>query len=158
MVMTLQDISDRFEIMDLLTSYASAIDNYNLDALDTIFCKDAQIDFSKAGGPRADLPTIKQFLKENLGVLPRQHMISNFQIQINRDEAKVRCLCFNPLELAEKHSQIMLWGLWYNDICIRSDEGWRIKEKTTEPCYHWNISICNQPNPYSQANQSQNPS
>ena len=98
MAMTLQEISDRFEIMDLLTAYCSAIDSKDIDALDLVFTDDACIDYSKAGGPKADLKTIKKFLRENLGNLPRQHIISNFQIQINGDSADVRSLCYNPLD------------------------------------------------------------
>lgn len=135
--MTLQEISDRFEITDLLTAYCTAIDRGDIDALDRIFCSDARIDFSKAGGPHSDLSTIKKFLKENLGHLPRQHLISNFQIKIHGDHADVRCLCYNPLEMGGK--EIMLWGLWYNDTCIRTKEGWRIVEKITEPCFHWRL-------------------
>lgn len=139
MAMTLQEISDRFEIMDLLTAYAAAIDQKDLGALDRIFSEDARIDFSRAGGPHADVETIKRFLQENLGNLPRQHLISNFQIKIHGNHAEVRCLCHNPLELPSDGKEVMLWGLWYNDKCIRTNKGWRIKEKVTEPCYHWKL-------------------
>jgi hypothetical protein len=139
MALTLQEISDRFEIMDLLTEYATAIDKKDLDALDRIFSEDARIDFSRAGGPHADLRTIKRFLQENLGNLPRQHLISNFHIKIYGDHAEIRCLCHNPLELPPDGKEIMLWGLWYNDKCIRTSHGWRIKEKVTQPCYHWKL-------------------
>lgn len=139
MGMTLQEVSDRFAITDLLTAYASAIDQKDIDALDQIFTQNARIDFSKAGGPNSDLLTIKQFLKENLGNLPRQHVISNIQITIGKEEAQVRCLCLNPLELPPDGKEIMLWGLWYNDRCLRTQEGWRIIEKVTEPSFHWKI-------------------
>lgn len=139
MVMTLQEISDRFEIIDLLTEYCVVIDTKDIDALDRIFSEDACIDFSRVGGPRSNLITIKKFLKENLGDLPRQHLISNYQIKIQGDYAEVRCLCYNPLELPPKGEEIMLWGIWYNDKCARTKEGWRIKERVTEPCYHWKL-------------------
>jgi len=139
MVMTIQEISDRFEIIDLLTAYCVAIDKKDIDALDRIFSEDARLDFSRAGGPYSDLKTIKQFLKQNLGDLPRQHLISNHQIKIQGDYAEVRCLCYNPLELPPQGEEVMLWGLWYNDKCIRTKAGWRIKEKITEPCYHWKL-------------------
>ena len=42
MTMTLQEISDRFEIMDLLADYCSAIESSNIE--------DAKIEYSKAGG------------------------------------------------------------------------------------------------------------
>jgi hypothetical protein len=44
MTMTMQEISDRFEIMDLLTDYCTAIDNKDIDSLDYIFTNDACID------------------------------------------------------------------------------------------------------------------
>lgn len=139
MVMTIQEISDRFEIIDLLTEYCAAIDKKDIDALDRIFCKDARIDFSRAGGPHSDLKSIKKFLQDHLGDLPRQHLISNYQIKTQGDHAEVRCLCYNPLELPPNGKEIMLWGLWYNDKCIRTEAGWRIIEKVTEPCFHWKL-------------------
>lgn len=141
MAMTLQEISDRFEIMDLLTDYCSAIDSKDIDALDLVFADDACIDYSKAGGPKADLKTIKKFLKANLGDLPRQHIISNIKIKINGDSADVRCLCYNPLELPNQGDvlEVVFWGLYYNDKFIRTSNGWRIKERVTQPCYNWKI-------------------
>jgi hypothetical protein len=115
--MTLQEISDRFKIMDILTEY------------------------SKEGGPRTVLQTIKAFLQKGLGDLPRQHMISNHKIQIQGDRAKVRCLCFNPLELPKQKEglEVMLWGLWYSDQFVRTLECWRIQERVTEPSYSWKM-------------------
>lgn len=141
MTMTLQEISDRFEIIDLLTDYCTAIDSKDIDALDLIFTEDAVIDYSKAGGPQADLKTIKKFLQENLGDLPRQHMISNYKIKFQGDIADVRCLCHNPLELPKlgDNFEVMFWGLWYNDKVVHTPQGWRIQKRTTEPCYNWKI-------------------
>lgn len=142
MPLTLQEMSDRFEIMDVLTNYCTAIDNKKIDALDFIFTSDARIDYSRAGGPITDLRTIKKFLEKNLGDLPRQHMVSNYQIRIQGDQAYVRCLCHNPLEIPPEQGalpEIMLWGLWYEDKFLRTPEGWRIKERVTKPCYSWKI-------------------
>ena len=90
----------------------------------------------------ADLKTIQQFFKKNLGNLPRQHMISNQRIRIKGDKANVRSLCHNPLELPPQNGkplEIMLWGLWYEDKFVRTSEGWKIQERVTKPCYHWKI-------------------
>jgi len=145
MTMTLQEISDRFEIMDLLVDCCSAIDAKDLDALDLIFTQDAQIDYSKAGGPKGSLKLIKKFLAENLGDLPRQHMISNYKIRIEGDLAHSRCLCHNPLELPRQGEplEVVIWGLWYNDKLVRTSKGWRVKEKVSEPCFNWKIQTEN---------------
>lgn len=141
MTLTIQEISDRFEVMDLLIDYCSAIDQGDLDALNLIFTEDARIDYSKAGGPNANLKTIQKFLKENLGNLPRQHMISNFKIRLIGDWADSRCLCHNPLELPRQGDvlEVAFWGLWYEDKLVRTATGWRIKERVTQPCYSWKI-------------------
>jgi len=139
MILSLQEISDRLQITDILTDYCTAIDSKDINALDHIFTKGALIDYSKAGGPKADLQTIKKFLQENLGDLPRQHIISNIKIKINGDSAQVRCMCFNPLELPPHGDEVAFWGLWYNDKFVRTQDGWRIQERVTEPCFNWKM-------------------
>ncbi|HEX2579243.1 MAG TPA: nuclear transport factor 2 family protein [Rhabdochlamydiaceae bacterium] len=47
MALALQEILDRFEIMDLLVDYCTAIDTKDLDALDLIFTSDAQLTIPK---------------------------------------------------------------------------------------------------------------
>lgn len=140
-MMTMQEMSDRFEIMDLLIDYCTAVDSKNMAAFDHIFTPDARIDYSKAGGPNTNVQTIKKFLVENLGDLPRQHMVSNFKIRIHGDVAQSRCLCHNPLELPKQGDvlEVAFWGIWYNDKFVRTPKGWRITEKVTEPCYSWKI-------------------
>jgi ketosteroid isomerase-like protein len=61
-VLTLQEISDRLEIQDLLARYSDAIDRHDLEALDTLFTEDAVVDYSEFGGPRGSLATVKEFL------------------------------------------------------------------------------------------------
>lgn len=143
MTLTVQEISDRLEIMDVLTDYCTAIDSKDMDALNLLFTSDARIDFSKAGGPIADLLTIQKFLRDNLGDLPRLYMITNHRIRIQGDKADVRCLCYNPMELPPEGEaqEVMFWGLWYSDKFIRTPKGWRIKERVTEPCFHWKIEM-----------------
>ena len=46
MPLSLQQISDRIEIHDLLVRYSHAIDTRNFDALDQVFTPDAFIDYS----------------------------------------------------------------------------------------------------------------
>ena len=49
-MLSLQEISDRLEIQDLLTRYSFAIDQRDWDALDSVFTEDARIDYSESGG------------------------------------------------------------------------------------------------------------
>jgi hypothetical protein len=50
MTLTLQEISDRLEIQDLLFQYADAIDQKRFDDLYDVFSEDAHVDYSVFGG------------------------------------------------------------------------------------------------------------
>jgi len=51
---TLEELQDRFEIDELLTRYATAIDDKTFDLLDTVFTPDAHVDYISAGGIAGD--------------------------------------------------------------------------------------------------------
>ena len=50
MTMSLEEISDRLEIQDLLVAYSYAIDSRDWAALDDVFTPDAHIDYTVFGG------------------------------------------------------------------------------------------------------------
>ena len=52
-------LRDRIEIEELLTLYCTAIDTRELELLDRVFTPDAVIDYTRSGGPRAELPEIR---------------------------------------------------------------------------------------------------
>ena len=64
MALSLQEMSDRFEIQDLLVGYCYAVDDMDFDALDQYFTDDAVIDYSEMVGVKGSLPEIKIFLRE----------------------------------------------------------------------------------------------
>jgi len=62
--LTIQEISDRIEINDLLIRYCSAVDQRDWDAFDDIFTEDCLIDYTAMGGKRGGLAETKAFLKK----------------------------------------------------------------------------------------------
>ena len=64
MPMSLEEISDRMEIQDLLVAYSYAIDTRDWDALDRVFTPDAWIDYTEFGGSAGNLEDTKKFLAE----------------------------------------------------------------------------------------------
>jgi hypothetical protein len=141
MTMTLQELSDRQEIQDLMVAYAYAIDRKNWDELDEVFTPDAVIDYSEMVGFRGNLAETKKFLVEGLGQLAAyQHSISTSQIRIKGDMAHGRTLCSNPMVIdIGGTKQTMFVGLWYRDIFVRTSKGWRISERYEEKCYTHNV-------------------
>lgn len=141
MPMSLQELSDRQEIQDLMVAYCYAIDRKNWDELDEVFTPDAIIDYTEMVGFRGNLAETKAFLIEGLRQLKSyQHSISTSQIRIQGDMAQGRTLCSNPM-VAEVNGtkQTMFVGLWYRDVFVRTAKGWRIRERYEERCYTHNV-------------------
>ncbi len=140
-MMTLQEISDRLEIQQLMIDYSSAIDQRDYDRLDEVFTPDAYIDYRAMGGIDGRYPEVKAWLKPALGAFPHYyHMVGNMAITITGDTASARTICFNPMEvkLADK-TQVMFLGLWYVDKFVRTPKGWRICERVEQSCYAHNV-------------------
>ena len=137
MTMSIQEISDRLEIQDLLASYSHAIDSMNWDALDDVFTADALIDYTAMGGPKGTLAEQKKFLSEVMPGFPGfQHMVATSKITIAGDTATGRTICHNPMTIATPDgNRTVFCGLWYNDRYVRTAAGWRISERIEEKCY-----------------------
>jgi hypothetical protein len=133
-LLTLQEISDRLEIQDLLARYSNAIDTMEWDRLDELFTEDAEIDYTSMGGIRGTLAEQKAFLDANLPTIFQrgfQHMTATSLFDIEDDVAHVRTICFNPMVIQdEKH--VLFCGLWYRDTMVRVDGKWRIKERVED--------------------------
>jgi hypothetical protein len=135
-MLTLQEISDRLEIQDILARYSDAVDRRAFDELDEIFTADAIIDYSAMGGPSGDIGTSKEFLRLALpGFASHQHLMGLARITIDGDAASCRTPCHNPMLLRAGEPDMMTCGLWYVDVLDRTPEGWRIHTRTLEKSY-----------------------
>jgi hypothetical protein len=141
-MLSLQEISDRLEIQQLMASYSNAIDERDWDRLDRVFTPDAYIDYRALGGVDGPFPEVKRWLGPALAKFPHYyHMIANTDIVLEGDTARARTVCFNPMEcpLPGGGKQIMFIGLWYRDRLVRTAAGWRIKERVEESCFVHNV-------------------
>lgn len=140
-MLSLQEISDRFEIQDLVYRYADIIDQRRFDELEEVFSDDAHIDYSAVGGAVGDKASTIAFLKKALPAFKCfQHLNANLQITVNGDTATGRVMCFNPQELmlGKEKSQLFMLGLWYNDEYVRTPKGWRMRKRTEVMSWHFN--------------------
>lgn len=130
--MSIEEMSHRFAIDDLLTRYAIAVDDDDIDMLDTVFAPDAVLDYTSAGGPRAPYPEVKEWLRGGLGRShpARLHMIANKRVVIAGDTAKVRAYFFCPKTVTDAAGNLTysLGGGYYNHLLRLRPEGWRSVE------------------------------
>jgi 3-phenylpropionate/cinnamic acid dioxygenase small subunit len=140
-----QELSDRFEIQDLVFHYAHLIDSKSFDRLrEDVFTADAHVDYSAMGGSVGDLEETIVFLKASVTneLFPNtQHLNANVQVQLQGNEATGRVMCFNPMEirLGESSTQTFFLGLWYVDTYRRTEEGWRIARRAEEKSWVFNL-------------------
>jgi hypothetical protein len=136
-VLSLQELSDRAEIQDLMVDYAYAVDQHRFDELDRIFTVDAVLDFTATGGERGDLVSIKAFFTRALGLFDgHQHFVGATKIAVDGDSATAVTMCHNPMWLTRDGVEhIITVGLWYHDTLVRTADGWRISSRTQQKGY-----------------------
>ena len=143
-MLTLQEISDRLEIQELLYRYSHHLDRREWDDMAKVFTPDAQIDYSEMGGSKGNLEETMSFLKMAMPNFPSyQHMVSNIIIEFDPDgkTAHSRCILHNPMVIDKGggDTHVFFCGLWYRDVLVRTPEGWRIKDRVEEKSYVHNM-------------------
>ena len=140
-----QELSDRFEIQDLVYHYADLVDKKRLAELrNSVFTEDAHIDYTAMGGTVGNVDETIAFLEMSLtdALFPNtQHLNANVQVELDGDRAKGRVMCFNPMEMAlpDGGTQVFLLGLWYIDEYRRTASGWRISRREEEKSWVFNV-------------------
>ncbi|MBS9534206.1 nuclear transport factor 2 family protein [Mycobacterium sp. M1] len=133
------EISDRWQIQQLLVDYSTAIDTRCFDDLDAVFTADAYIDYRAMGGIDGYYPQVKAWLAQ---VLPNfvgyAHMLGLPSIRVDGDAATARTFCFNPMVFATETPEkpaTMLLGFWYDDEFVRTADGWRMSRRVETKCF-----------------------
>ncbi|MCA9511977.1 MAG: nuclear transport factor 2 family protein [Myxococcota bacterium] len=137
MPLSLQEISDRIEIQELLVRYSHCIDTRDFDGLDRVFTPDAHIDYTALGGSKGTLAETKAFLERSMVMFKSfQHMIANTVLELDGDRASARTICHNPMVMDRGGKEhVFVCGLWYVDELVRTADGWRIRQRVEERCY-----------------------
>ena len=98
-MLSLQELSDRLEIEQLIVRYSNCIDQRDWDGLDAVFTPDAYIDYRKLGGIDGRFPQVKAWLGPALANFPHYcHLVGNIEITLAGDTARARTLCINPMD------------------------------------------------------------
>ncbi|MBA2933680.1 nuclear transport factor 2 family protein [Sphingomonas sp. CGMCC 1.13654] len=141
MSLSVQEMSDRFEIQDLLVGYCYAVDSRDFDALDRYFTPDAVIDYSEMVGFRGSLAETKDFLRGSFAIVTAaQHAVSTTRYEFDGDMCRTKTVCYNPMTVSNgAQEDTVTFGLWYVHDLVRTIDGWRIARLYEEKCYRLNI-------------------
>jgi hypothetical protein len=126
-----QELSDRFEIQDLIARYSQLLDLRAWDEMDALFTEDCVLDYTSTGAIKGSWPEHKAFDIEVLTPFKgTQHLMGLPIITLSGDTATARTICFNPMVIDDK--KLFYVGLWYDDELVRTETGWRFAKRTEQ--------------------------
>jgi hypothetical protein len=122
----LQTVRDALDIQRVIADYAYACDNSDWALLKSVFTDDAHLDFSSTDGPAGSRDEVVAWLEQSLSqVLGIQHLVSNFQIDLDGDRAPVRAMFYTSVRIPGL-DQILVTGGYYDEELVRTTAGWKI--------------------------------
>ena len=133
-------LEDRVEIQDLLTSYCFSLDDKDWDLFSKLFHKEAILDFTALGGPKAKTEKLIEFLKPILNNLhSTQHTISTNLLKCADEYVESRTAAqVMMISKSEDVENVSFYGLWYRDILVKESDRWLIKERVQEHSWSFN--------------------
>jgi 3-phenylpropionate/cinnamic acid dioxygenase small subunit len=123
--------SDIDAIRDVLVRYATAIDTRDWQLFRTCFTDDAVTDYGDIGR-WSDIDGITGFMEAaHLGFRATNHMLSNFVIDLEGDQARATTYFHAVLAFAGDSEDWIDSVGRYEDTLVRTPDGWRIAERRT---------------------------
>jgi len=129
---------DRDELVDLMSRYANMPDTKNWDELPrSVLCDEFTCDFSSLGTPVTRISRdawCQQSKRVFAGWTATHHSITNHLIAIDGDHATIRAHVraehWAPPEVAAGGPNCWLVVGFYDDVAVRTPEGWRLSSIT----------------------------
>ena len=128
-------MSDRLEIEGAIIRYTRGVDAGDWDLLDTVFTRDAEIDYTESGGIADTYPAVKKWLAEVLPAFFPKRMHSLHQVDIafldqgedGGDTARATAYFHNPMPMDDGQggTKVVEFGGLYHHTFVRTPDGWR---------------------------------
>ena len=133
--LTVQELSDRAEIHDVLSAYAHAQDQNAWHLYDRVFTATATIDLPGTGIGSLTAEQLKAFLRDDFDAtrLSGQHLIGNVLVEIAGDRARSAAEVLHvTLQHTEAEGRLLVTKgtSLYLDDWERAADGWRIAHRT----------------------------
>lgn len=137
-VLSQQELSDRFEIQELIARYSQLLDLRAWDELDVLFTDDCLLDYTATGAIKGSWAEHKAYDQAVLlSFKGTQHVMGLPTIVVHGQTATARTICFNPMVVDDK--RVFFVGLWYDDTLVRTPTGWRFASRTEQLSYFHNF-------------------
>lgn len=136
--MDLQALSDKLEIQELLARYARGVDTRDWELWKSVFTPDARLDYSSAGAAVGSRDEVAAWLEQAMASVPfAQHYITNVEIELDGDRARVRAMFYNPMQLPGTEGMSFCGGSYHHEM-LRTAEGWKSERLVEENAWFLN--------------------
>lgn len=136
--MDLQAVADKLEIQEQLARYARGVDTGDWALWKSVFTADAIVDYSQSGVACGVRDDVAAFLAEAFTAIPwATHHITNVEIDLDGDRARVRAMFFNPMQLPGMEGTSSTGGYYHHDF-VRTSEAWKSTHLVEEPVWFIN--------------------
>ncbi len=142
-MLSLQELSDRACIGDVLVREAGAMDRSDWETWESQFTPDALIDYTANDGACGNPAEVRAWLSVVLGRFTAcQHLSSNHEISLQGDRATVRSMQYIGVKAdAPDGPRVLFSGIWFRDEFVRTDSGWRICSRIEELAWRHNFPV-----------------
>ncbi len=127
----LQRLEDKQALQELLIAYARSCDDRDWPRYRSLFTPEAEIDYSAAYGCRGLRDEIADWIEglmNSPALQHTQHLLSNFEIEIDGDRASGRADYLNPDVFARTDCrELLVNGGIYSFEAVRTDVGWLLR-------------------------------
>jgi 3-phenylpropionate/cinnamic acid dioxygenase small subunit len=130
----LRCLQDKLAIQELLVSYARSCDERDWRRYRSLFTPEAEIDYEAAYGRRGlrdEIAAWIEGLMDSPALQHTQHMLSNFEIEVDGDHGSGRADYLNPDVFTRPGlRELLVNGGIYSFKSVRTDGGWRFRSFT----------------------------
>jgi len=131
---TLEEMQDRFALMDLYDRQLAAAEAFDMEAYDTTFAPDARVDLSDFGQPECSYADYRAWLLGlRVTMVEAQRITGGLRLTLDGARARTRVpvACHVTMEI-DGERRLTHTGIFYNDVLERRHEGWRIVHRVEE--------------------------
>ena len=120
---------DALEVLGVVNLYALMVDSQQWDLFDQVFCPDVMADFG-GGAVWNDRETFKRdFVAVHTPFEATQHVTTNHVIRVDGDRAHCVSYVHGRFIRTVEGGNLFESTGWYDDLLIKTGDGWRIKER-----------------------------
>jgi hypothetical protein len=139
--MDLQGVADKIEIQEPLARYARGVDTRDWQLWKSVFTEDAIVDYSRSGIPSGTRDEVAEVLRMAFDTIPwATHHITNIEVELDGDRAKMRAMFYNPMQLAGMVKESATGGYYFHDL-VRTPGGWKSTHLVEEPLWFVNPPV-----------------